>query len=181
MAEIGGNGANMDLILAHGKSASAEARQQQMKEVYFWGDDPVARRQASVDFYNSASPEMKMRCLEYCYGYVNTRHFTLIQSAIQNIAQLAGDQSEGLFSEGQTQVVIGELRIGATHIQRMLDSVSSRINSSVFDIFDNLEILTSNVQSYFSEGLMDDKKADTAIVAANNIETKTREVAGEEK
>jgi len=170
-----------ELVQQNQRTELQKKRQETLNELYFWDGDMNKLVEASVDFYNNAPPELKLKCLEYAYGYVSTGHFNLTQGMVLNIETLAGDQPGDLFPSGQSTVGIGRINIGAGYIQTMLDDISARINSSVFDIFDNLSILTNNVQGYFAGGLMDDAKADNAIEAANNIETKTREVATKEK
>ena len=169
------------LVTQNDRTELQKKRQQVLNELYFWDEDMKKLLETSVDFYNNAPPELKLKCLEYAYGYISTGHFNLTQGMVLNIETLAGDQPGDLFPAEQSNVNIGRINIGASYIQTMLDDISARINSSVFDIFDNLSILTNNVQSYFAGGLMDDAKADNAIEAANNIETKTREVATKEK
>ncbi len=169
------------LVTQNDRTELQKKRQQVLNELYFWDGDMKKLLETSVDFYNNAPPELKLKCLEYAYGYISTGHFNLTQGMVLNIETLAGDQPGDLFPAGQSNVNIGRINIGASYIQTMLDDISARINSSVFDIFDNLSILTNNVQGYFAGGLMDDAKADNAIEAANNIETKTREVATKEK
>ena len=66
--------------------------------------------------------------------------------------------------------------IGASRIQEVLNKISSVLNDNIFDIFNNLKLLTTNIQGFFAGGLKDDKQATTAITAAENIEKKTEEI-----
>ena len=50
------------------------------------------------------------------------------------------------------------------------------LNDNIFDIFNNLKLLTTNIQGFFAGGLSDDKQATTAITAADNIEKKTEKI-----
>ena len=81
--------------------------------------------------------------------------------------------------EGQSDVKIGEIEIGASRIQRMIDGVRNVINTAIFDIFNNLKLLTTNIQGYFAGGMEDDKLADTAIQASTQISEKTTQIKSE--
>ena len=61
----------------------------------------------------------------------------------------------------------------------MLNRVTAVINAKVFEIFNNVKVLTTNIQAYFAGGLAEDTQADTAIDAAQNIEAKTEEIKSE--
>ena len=50
------------------------------------------------------------------------------------------------------------------------------LNENIFDIFNNLKALTTNIQGYFAGGLEDDAKASAAQKNADNIEKKTGEL-----
>mgnify|MGYP003629151412 FL=1 len=69
--------------------------------------------------------------------------------------------------------------MGVANVQDVLSRVTAAINEKVFDIFNNVKVLTTNIQSYFAGGLREDSQADTAIDAAQNIETKTEEIKSE--
>jgi len=58
----------------------------------------------------------------------------------------------------------------------VLKNVSKILNKAIFDIFNSLKLLTTNIQGYFAGGLADDNKALAAKEAAHNIEEKTEEV-----
>ena len=60
----------------------------------------------------------------------------------------------------------------------MLDQSISLINKDIFRIFDNLKTLTTSIKTYFAGGLQDAKSAESAILSADGIESKTREVSG---
>jgi len=157
-------------------------RQETLNEMYFYdGLSEEELLERSRTFYNAASPELKIRCLEYAYGYISNGHFNLTQGMVQKITILAGDKAAQLFPEGQSQVRIGQLEIGASNIQQVLSGLSGVLNQNIFQIFESLKILTTNIQGYFAGGLSDDSKAKTAITAAEEIETKTADIADVEK
>ena len=112
------------------------------------------------------------------HGYITTGHFKLIQSMIQNIEDLAQPTPGVLFPGEQSTVMIGSVEIGASNVMSVLQKVSSILNENIFEIFNNLKLLTTSIQGYFAGGLEETAKAQTAITAAENIESKTAEVAG---
>ena len=165
------------VVQKYSKDARDEKRRTTINSLYFYGkksDDALI--EASRKFYEDASDDLKRKCLRVSLGYVDTRHFNLTQNMIMNIQQLAQPTPGQLFPEGQSKVEIGTIEIGYEKINEMLQGITSVINEAVFAIFNNLKALTSNIQGYFAGGLSDDAQADTAITAANNIETKTKEV-----
>ena len=165
------------LLGRYAKTEQERKRQDTINALYFYeGVDDAERVEASRAFYENASPELKKRCLLVSHGYVTTGHFNLTQNMIQNIAQIAQPTPGNLFPAGQGQVEIGRLEIGASKIQEVLNKISSVLNDNIFDIFNNLKVLTTNIQGFFAGGLRDDNQATTAITAAENIEKKTEEI-----
>ena len=169
--------ANVQLIKKYAPTKDDENRRKEMNKQYFYGKkSDQALVEASRKFYQNASDDLKRECLKVSLGYVDTRHFELNENMIKSIDKIAQPTPGQLFPEGQTDVRIGAIEIGYEKINTMLQNITSIINESVFDIFNNLKALTSNIQGYFAGGLDNDVQADTAITAANNIETKTKEV-----
>ncbi len=118
----------------------------------------------SRDWYNAQDDETKKRALKYTMGYLKTYQFELNR---------AESTSEGLVPVR----FLGEINIGSSHIENVLARCQSILDESIFSIFTSLKDLTDNLNSYFANGLADDSKASNAIVAADNIETRTKEVA----
>ena len=148
----------------------------------------------SVAKYNTLSPELKKKALLLTHGYVNTDQFDLTQPRVFGIQKLAagkeiGDEDEeteeapiteaqdagsvGVFPEGQEQVKIGSIEVGQEKVIVLLERVSEIIDTSVFEIFEDLKKLTTNIQAYFGNNLQDDKLATAAIDASESIGTKT--------
>ena len=166
----------------YASKVQAQQRTGQLKDAFFseavlaGGSDLQER---SRELYNSlASEEHKKGALLNSYGYVSRpkHNFELNQTMIMKIDQLAGANPGELFPEGQDGVDIGTIEIGAAKIDTMLKSVSQILNNAIFDIFNSLKLLTTNIQGYFAGGLKEDAKANNAKAAANNIEKKTEKV-----
>ena len=158
------------------------------------GVEGKARATASVAAYNALSPELKKKALLLTHGYVNTDQFDLTQPRVLGIQKLAagkqiGDNDEeteeapiteaqdtgsvGVFPAGQKQVKIGSIEVGQEKVIVLLERVSEIIDTSVFEIFEDLKKLTTNIQAYFGNNLQDDKLATAAIDASESIGTKT--------
>jgi len=158
------------------------------------GVEGKARAAASVAAYNALSPELKKKALLLTHGYVNTDQFDLTQPRVLGIQKLAsgkqiGDNDEeteeapiteaqdtgsvGVFPAGQKQVKIGSIEVGQEKVIVLLERVSEIIDTSVFEIFEDLKKLTTNIQAYFGNNLQDDKLATAAIDASESIGTKT--------
>ena len=72
---------------------------------------------------------------------------------------------------------LGEINIGSSHIENVLKNCQSVLDENIYSIFSSLKSLTDNLNEYFANGLADDNKASTAIKAADNIETRTKEIS----
>jgi len=167
------------------------------------GVEGKARAATSVAAYNALSPELKKKALLLTHGYVNTDQFDLTQPRVLGIQKLAsgkqiGDNDEeteeapiteaqdtgsvGVFPAGQTQVKIGSIEVGQEKVIALLETVSEIIDTSVFEIFEDLKTLTTNIQAYFGNQLQDDTLIlgpGGAIEASNSIGTKTAALTDE--
>jgi hypothetical protein len=171
--------ANNKLLARHKPNEQKKARQNTVNEMYFYGGVTDKERiEISRKFYEDADFELKKKCLMVSHGYITTGHFKLTQGMIQGIVDLAQPTPGQVLPEGQNGVMIGSLEIGVTNVMSVLREVSSILNENIFEIFNNLKLLTTNIQGYFAGGLEETEKAKTAITAAENIETKTAELAG---
>lgn len=168
------------LLARYARTEQERKRQETINALYFYeGPDDAQRVEISRAFYQNASPELKKKCLLVSHGYVTTGHFNLTQTMIKNVAQIAQPTPGDVFPAGQSKVEIGRLEIGASKIQEVLNKISSVLNDNIFDIFNNLKLLTTNIQGFFAGGLKDDNQATTAITAAENIEKKTEQIRPE--
>ena len=137
---------------------------------------------ASLKFYNNLSLAEKRRALLYTWGYANSKNqYELRRNDIMNIERLAAQGNppsrvQKVLSEGNSSVFIGELKIGQTTIQGLLDALVNDLNRSVFEIFEQLSMLEESLQGYFAGGLKDPNKATTAIAASSDIGVKTQEL-----
>jgi len=71
--------------------------------------------------------------------------------------------------------------VGQDKVVTLLEKVSQIIDESVFLIFEDLKVLTTNIQAYFGNGLKDDSQANTAIEASDSIGERTKELKDDEK
>ena len=166
--------ANEDIVTKYSHTAAQLKRKKAISDEYFGGKDDEALIKKSLAAYQKLSKEQKIQALLNSHGYVSNGHFNLTGNMAKKIVTLASPHSA--LPGGQSSVYIGTVHVGPDAIQKMLDQVISLVNESVFAIFDNLKMLTTNIQSYFAGGLKVDSEAVAAIHAADNIETKTQEV-----
>jgi hypothetical protein len=134
--------------------------------------------ESSVEVYNQLpSPTLKKKALLLSHGYVNTDQFELTQPRVLNIDRLA-DPYE-VFPPGQDEVKLGSIEVGQEQVINLMQKISEIIDASVFAIFEDLKVLTTNIQSYFGNGLQNDKEAQTAIEASQSIGERTEELKSE--
>jgi hypothetical protein len=129
----------------------------------------------SVVAYNKLTPEQKKQALLLSHGYVNTDQFELTEKRVLDIETLA--EPYDVFPPGQEEVMLGSIEVGQEQVETLMKTVAEIIDTSVFEIFQDLKTLTTNIQAYFGNGLQDDKQATAAIGASQSIGTKTAELA----
>ena len=132
-----------------------------------------ASPEQSAAAYAKLSPEQKKMALKNTRGYLYTDQFHLNRTDVLNITSYS---TAGTLPDGQSDVAIGNINIGASYIQEMLERATNTVNESVFDIVSNVKTLTTSLNSYFAGGLKNDNKAQAAITAADTIEGKTEEL-----
>jgi|TARA_R110002012_G_scaffold42316_3_gene115191 hypothetical protein len=121
----------------------------------------------SRDWYNEQDEETKKRALKYTMGYLKTQQFEL-------------NRDESTSGKLVDLRYLGEINIGSSHIQNVLTNCENILDENVTAIFTSLKVLTENLNDYFANGLNEDSKAFSAINAADDIETRTKEVSGAE-
>ena len=149
-----------------------EARQELIAQA---GGSYLSPDQSNDAYNNLPSASLKKKALLVSYGYVNTEQFELTQPRVFDIANLAEDKD--VFPPGQNEVKLGSIEVGQEQVETLMKTVSKIIDTSVFEIFQDLKTLTTNIQAYFGNGLQDDKQATAAIGASKSIGTKTAELA----
>jgi hypothetical protein len=138
-----------------------------------------AGAQESVRKYNTLSPQLKKKALLLSHGYVNTDKFDITEPRVLTIQAAAGEYAA--LPAGQTEVKLGSIEVGQEKVVTLMEKVSEIIDTSVFEIFEDLKTLTTNIQSYFGNGLQDDKQANAAIDASESIGTKTAALTDDKK
>ena len=139
--------------------------------------------QKSVEVYNDAkgkygmTPALRKKALLLSKGYVETEQFDFTETRVKAIEELS--QPYGALPAGQTEVKLGSIEVGQEKVIGLMEKVSEIIDESVFLIFEDLKVLTTNIQAYFGNGLQDDSQANTAIEASESIGERTEELKGE--
>ena len=126
--------------------------------------------EASADVYRDLDETQKKRALLNSNGYLNELQFALNRGEVVRLAK--GQKGMG----GEASPIEGELRIGTDSLQTMLNESVTALNTNVFSIFGDLQVLSDSLNSFFAGGLQDTKKAESAISSADNIEGKTEEL-----
>jgi|TARA_R100000455_G_C6272135_1_gene128733 hypothetical protein len=119
--------------------------------------------------FNNLDEETKRKALLVSRGYLYTDQFGMNRSQVLNVP-------ENSLPAGQENIKIGEIEIGVSKIQVMLNNVRDIINGAIFEIFNSLKILTTNLQAYFAGGLENDSMANNAIAASADIGQKTEKI-----
>ena len=128
----------------------------------------------SVELYNRLNEEQKKIALKATLGYQKTKQFSMTKQHVFTV--ISGVKPSRKRGAENPDPKIGEIVIGRKNVEATINKISSLINASVFDIFSNLKILTTNINGYFATGMKDDNLADEAQTAALNIDKKTEEL-----
>lgn len=131
-----------------------------------------ATSEQSAEFYKKAKPQMKMKALRNMFGYLETLKFGMSMPQVLQAVKLPGQE----YSEA-----IGVIKVGRKNVEELINKMVKELNTEIFEIFDNLTLLTSNINNYFATGLKDDNAASTAQVAALNIDKKTEQIKTKQK
>ncbi len=159
---------------AQDKARESYFKAQQQLNSISQGLGSYASANQSREFFNNLSRGAKRKALMLTLGAVRRgNQYELRRNDIYNIEALAGPYR--VLARGQNDIKIGEITIGTESVQSVFDELVDDVNRTVFEIFEELSSLSTNIQGYFAGGLEDDSKADSAISSAKNIGKKTRE------
>ena len=131
----------------------------------------------SLQVYNELAndPVKQKIALQNSFGYLNRKQFNLVQTAVEGLKGLV-DSKTPVVPEGQSQVLFGEIEIGAQNTQNMLNRMTSVLNDAIFDIFLSVKSIQDNTYAYVAGGMSDDERANEAIKASTNVISKTEEL-----
>ena len=117
-----------------------------------------------VQFYKSLPTERKKIALKNCKGYLSPQEWKLNgYNAIKAVP-------ESNFKP------IGRIIVGQTNVQNLVDKLINVVDLSVFEIFDNLKVMSMLINDYFANGMKEDAKAASIQTAAKNIDKKTKQI-----
>ena len=131
---------------------------------------------ASAEIYATLSEDQKRRALLQTNGYLNELQFALNKAEVIDAAR--GQKGA---EDPDAEPLEGTLKIGTTSLQTMLDASIAALNTDIFSIFSDLQLLSDSLNTFFAGGLQDDDEASQAIQSADSIEGKTKEIRDEEE
>jgi hypothetical protein len=126
-----------------------------------------------LQLQKEASPELFEAAMKSSIGYITNKQFELSKGDLLKMGEI--ENQENLYPYGTFE--LGNLRIGAQNIQKILDNSVNEFNEKVFTIFNDLKTLSSSLNGYVSGGLQDDNLADTAKSSAEDIASGTEEIS----
>ncbi len=150
-------------------SSLAEAKED--KEVGYYSPEQ------SVEIYNNLNEEQKKIALKQTLGYRKTKQFSMTKQHVFTV--ISGTKQSRKRGAEKIDPKLGEIIVGRKNVEVTVNKIASLINSSVFDIFSSLKVLTTNINGYFATGMKNDNMATEAQVAAQNIDKKTAEIKKE--
>ena len=123
-----------------------------------------ASTEESVAYLNSIdrNPELKKKALKNTYGYLDIMQFGFTKLEMFELIAAAGQDQK-----------VATLTVGKSSIEELLNRLKDAINTEVYEIFESLNVLTTNINSYFANGMVEDANATAAQQAAKNIDVKT--------
>ena len=156
----------------------AEVKKQKIEAI----EEAAAR---SAEWYNRQDEATKKAALLKTNGYLNDLQFAVGKTEMLDLAQKNEIKGwkEWTANGNPLGAELGELTIGMTSLQTMLNKSIAALNTDIFSIFKDLEELSTSLNTFFSKGLAGDeanKAAKTAIDRSNDIEGKTKEAKSDE-
>ena len=142
------------------------------------GGSVFAEARESVEFYNKLTdPGLKSRALLNTRGRLQNLQFDLNRGNVYNIQGLAG--THPALPDGQDDVNIGEIKIGAVYVQEILNKLTAELNQSIFSLFQSVKDIQEGTYAFMAGGLNDDNEARKAIKASNDVAAKTEELSSD--
>tara|TARA_B100000287_G_C20632760_1_gene780487 strand:- start:194 stop:1840 length:1647 start_codon:yes stop_codon:yes gene_type:complete len=128
----------------------------------------------SRNFFNTLTRAQKRKALMLTAGYRSYgNQYELRRNDIYTVDYLAGEYN--VFGSGQKELKLGDIEIGRNNVQKVFNELIDDVNKTVFEIFEELSVLSKNLQGYFAGGLQDQTKANDAIRSSAMIGRKTEE------
>jgi hypothetical protein len=103
--------------------------------------------------------------------------FDLTKSQLDGLKGMK-DPDGNLFPYGEFE--IGSLQLGVQNVQAILDQSINTFNKTIFQIFSDLKVLSTSLNSYVAGGLQESKLADTAQQKATDIATGAEDIKTDE-
>lgn len=123
-----------------------------------------ATPEESVKYYDSLKkPDDKIKALKNTLGYLRTRQFSMSKADVFNIT-------------GGAESKLAEIVVGRRNIETIINQMAGVLDEAIFEIFDSLAALTTNLNTFFATGLEDMNAAGIAQVSAKNIDKKTEKI-----
>jgi hypothetical protein len=104
--------------------------------------------------------------------------FEMSQSQLDSLPGTFGADNKAIFPYGTYE--IGILEIGMDKVQDMLDRSVNSFNEVIFQIFDDLTVLSKSLNGYVAGGLEDTNLAATAKAKATDIAEGTEKATGDD-
>ena len=150
-----------------------------------FGFDSWASPEVSADYMRSLAPEQMIKALRVSYGMVNKKNWAFSVEQLKNarnnylagIADIADTQnqagevySESLLKENiqQDDPYLGSIYVGVNNVVKLAEAVSYNFNQQIFYLFEQLNVLTTNLEKFYSSGLK--QGGEKARKASSNIE-----------
>ncbi len=111
-------------------------------------------------------------------GKPKETQFEMSQSQLDSLPGTFGAKNKAIFPYGTYE--IGILEIGMDKVQDMLDRSVNSFNEVIFQIFDDLTVLSKSLNGYVAGGLEDTNLAATAKAKATDIDEGTEEATGDD-
>lgn len=140
------------------KSSSTEEIEKRFAQINW------ATPEESVKYYDGLKkPDDKIKALKNTLGYLRTRQFSMSKAHVFNIT-------------GGADAKLAEIVVGRRNIETIINQMAGVLDEAIFEIFDSLSSLTTNLNTFFATGLEDMAAASVAQVSAKNIDKKTEKI-----
>ena len=135
-----------------------DARAQFFDAVEEW----VTGEEAAVWYSTLKTPELKAMAIRNTRGYIGHYHWVLPRG---QVIELAGSTP------------FATLEIGGRVVMRVLESARGELMDMVFDIFNQMALMSEKLNAFFAHGLKEPEEAKAGATAAETAAEKARKMA----
>ena len=129
--------------------------------------------QAAAQYLQGKTKEELLKALRVSYGMVNSKNWAFSKKQLDDAHAASAPQvvSEGLLTEADSQkTYLGSIYVGVNNVMKLADAVAMTTDKQIFELFDQLNKLTTSLEAFYASNLQDSNAGVAAADSAGEIE-----------